>query len=150
MAAATVCKKNQFSHCKFGRFCYFKHENKKCNNLQCQDRSCIFRHPASCRNILQGKPCPWGSSCSFDHGVKISCEVVETSANMLKKKIDDLENIVKLRDIEIQRLKSTIVEVSASLDQSIETETDVEVEEIDDEFTQCSDFEPTQSNNFTL
>ena len=106
-----VCKRNQFAHCKFGKFCFYEHEDRKCTKIGCSDRKCPYRHPAPCRNILQKKIWPWGSTCSFDHGEKNSNEpsVLETS---YKNKIKKFEALLKGKDCEIQKLRIKIVKMT--------------------------------------
>ena len=136
-----ICKKNQFSHCRFGRFCLYKHVDTKCDIVDCRDMKCVFRHPPPCRNILQKKSCPWGSCCSFNHGDNdIKTNNFEKE---LKKRIDDLENSVKAKDAEIQRLKVKIVElVSASDDEEETSESEDEVQSTT--ASQISDLEPVE------
>ena len=67
--AQKIRKFNKFAHCKCGKFCYFKHENTKCELVNCDDRNCHLRHPKLCLNVLLNKPCKFGKFCSFDHFV---------------------------------------------------------------------------------
>ena len=138
-----ICKKNQFAHCKYGQFCFYDHEDRKCRKAKCLDRSCIFRHPASCRNILQKKNCPWGSSCSFDHGGDNSCcetKELETSVKDMKYEIIKFKTIVIEKDAVIQRLKMKIVGMT-KLDTSESDESDNQ----SITFSQFSDIEPVET-----
>ena len=82
--------------------------------VSCSDRKCSFRHPALCRNILQNKICPWGSTCSFDHGEENSCEsnILETSEKRMRKELEKFKALVIEKDYEIQHLKIKIVEMT--------------------------------------
>ena len=110
-----ICKKNQFAPCKFGRFCFYEHEDRKCMKVSCSDRNCSFRHPPLCRNILQNKICQWGSTCSFDHGEENSCEsnVLETSEKRMRKELEKFKALVIEKDYEIhQKVKKVITRVT--------------------------------------
>ena len=112
MAAESICKWNKYSHCRYGRFCYFKHVNKRCQEKECDARQCNLRHPRPCRNVLQGKSCPFGETCSFEHKIE-GCSREETRDTLetietLKKKVEGLENLIKSKDSEICDLMQTI------------------------------------------
>ena len=104
----TICKHNKYGHCRYGSFCKFIHENKKCETESCDHRTCPLRHPKPCRYIKAGKICRFETFCDFDHGVN----VIEEDIEALKLKVESLEKLVKLKDIEI-----------GSKDEEIETKT---------------------------
>ena len=105
MSAKELCKWNKFSHCRYGRFCHFIHENQKCEEKNCDARQCHLRHPRPCRNILQGKPCPFGDICSFEH---ILGNRKQKQSEKIERKIEELEKILKSKDNEIHSLMDTI------------------------------------------
>ena len=98
-----ICKLNKFGHCKYGRYCNFKHENKRCQDSLCDARKCDFRHPRKCLYVLQNKPCKFGEVCSFDHGIE--------SDNSLEVKILQLEDLIKAKDVQIAKLMTRISEI---------------------------------------
>ena len=105
--ALEICKWNKFSHCRYGRFCHFKDENIKCEESICDGRQCDLRHPRQCRNMLQGKLCPFGDFCSFEHNLDNSVHRNQPE-NLEKKKIEELEKLLKSKDNEIENLMDTI------------------------------------------
>ena len=103
MASTNICKFNKFSHCKYSRFCNFYHENKKCEIKNCDAKKCNLRHPAPCRNILQGKVCPFGNFCSFEHSLENApSKPLETD---LKTKVEVLEKLLLAKNEEIRKLE---------------------------------------------
>ena len=105
---ATICKLNKFSHCKFGRFCHFIHENRKCKNKNCNARNCDLRHPKPCRYILQKKDCKFGAFCSFEHGVGDLHQ--QATPDALDGKLKELEGLLKVKDNQIKKLEIKILE----------------------------------------
>ena len=105
--ASQICKWNKFSHCRFGRFCQFTHENKKCEESICDGKQCDLRHPRHSRNILQGKLCPFGDFCSFEHN-NLDKSATRNQSKNLEKKIEELEKLLKSKDNEMHDLLDTI------------------------------------------
>ena len=93
-----ICKFNKFSHCKYGKFCYFKHENTKCELDSCDARKCDFRHPKPCLNVLQKKSCKFGKFCSFDHSMEESIDDQNESLVILNDEMTKLQNLLKEKD----------------------------------------------------
>ena len=92
-----ICKYNKYGHCRYGNFCNFFHENRKCEKDGCDHKTCHFRHPKPCRYIKAGKICKFDNFCDFDHGVN----VIEGDIEALKAKVESLEKLVNLKDAEI-------------------------------------------------
>ena len=107
---ANICKKNKYSHCKFGRFCHFVHENRKCKTIGCDARSCDLRHPPKCRNILLKKACKFGKFCSFDHEVDIGVEEED-----LSETIAVLEKQIAEKDVEIEKMLRKISDMEKTM-----------------------------------
>ena len=103
--ASNICKWNKFAHCRYGKFCHFKHENKKCEIKDCDAKDCSLRHPRQCRNILQGKPCPFGNCCSFEHNLE---DLQMNHSKNQDKTITELKNLLKSKNEEIEQLVKTI------------------------------------------
>ena len=95
---AGICKYNKYGHCRYGEFCHFRHENRRCQEEGCNHSQCPLRHPKKCRYIENGKSCKFESLCDFDHG-----DQIETSTNIedLKSKVEALERLVNVKDEEI-------------------------------------------------
>ena len=92
-----ICKYNKYGHCRYGTFCKFLHEIRKCENESCDHRTCHLRHPKPCRYKKAGKICRFENFCDFDHGVS----VIEEDIESLKVKVESLEKLVNLKDMEI-------------------------------------------------
>ena len=105
-----ICKFNKFSHCKYGKFCFYKHENKRCELSSCDARSCDFRHPKPCLFVLQNKPCKFDKLCSFDHEVEAVVNDQKESPVILNEQIIELQNLLKEKDAEIKILEEKLKE----------------------------------------
>ena len=113
--ATTICKLNKFGHCKFGPYCFFKHENVKCQDSSCDAKNCDLRHPKPCLYIRQSKPCKFEDACSFDHGVTSNSGSNET---YFKSKINELEQMIEAKDLVISKLNEQISEIESQLPQN--------------------------------
>ena len=82
-----ICKYNKYGHCRFGKFCNFYHEDRKCETEGCDHKICCYRHPQPCRYIKTRKSCKFGDSCDFDH----DGDVIDIEINTLKVRADDLK-----------------------------------------------------------
>ena len=80
-----ICKLNKFGHCKFGEYGHFKHVNQKRSSQECDAKNCDLRHPRKCIKVLQGQPCKFGNSFSFEHGI-----VERTVSSDIEQKLRDL------------------------------------------------------------
>ena len=97
----SVCKFHQSGYCKFTTHCKKLHSNSICSNKQCDDKSCILRHPRICKYFFNFGRCKFGSSCAFLHKNGHESEIDE-----LKKVIEKLEmEIKKVSNIEVRLLE---------------------------------------------
>ena len=139
MADSTICKWNKYSHCRYGRFCLYKHENKRCQEPDCDARQCNLRHPRPCRNIVLGRSCPFGKICSFDHGDTNYPR--EDADETLVMKVKELENLLESKNLEIKELLASVDAMNSVIgvdesdsedasDHSIETVTDDDEQEM--------------------
>ena len=79
-------------YCKFGEKCKNKHNDKVCNDKDCINDNCDFRHP---------NPCKYGPRCKFylkkvclySH-VKLPCEENRSKIKELEKKILAFEKVI--------------------------------------------------------
>ena len=90
MTQESVCKFNKFGFCKFGNYCFRNHENRICENGECQVHGCTFRHPRKYRFFMEFSYCKFGSYCKFSH------QTLRTLEN--SKEIDDLNE--EMHDLE--------------------------------------------------
>ena len=67
MSLKNICFHNKFGFCKFGGRCFRLHENKLCENDNCNIQECPLRHPKFCRYFGKFKYCKFGTYCRFRH-----------------------------------------------------------------------------------
>ena len=106
-----ICKNHKFSHCKFGKFCHFKHVDKKCQDSVCDAKKCDFRHPRKCLYILQKKSCKFGDFCSFEHNFEPS----PAESDELSEQIKHLEEVIVSKDLEINNLEKKLDELERKM-----------------------------------
>ena len=106
MAGKIICNFNKYSHCKYGKFCNFRHVYDKCEEVNCDVKNCILRHPKDCRYIMNGGSCKFKEFCAFEHGNEETREKDRLAFQSLQVKVKELEKIVMAKDVEITRLKN--------------------------------------------
>ena len=147
-----VSKFNQMGYCKFGKECHRYHEDKVCQNKNCNPNKCRNRHPKECKYYAQNSFCKFGTDCRFIHPdivKKYEFGSVVDDIKNLKAEVDFLKNTVKyLTDIKhkgkvmkkiIDNLKSEIKQMQTdnmktaqriqNLEQDTESEPEPEEEE---------------------
>ena len=125
------CHHNTRGYCKAKDDCANEHSDKVCEDPDCLEDNCKYRHP---------NPCKYGFRCRFNkkeecmylHEDSIT-NVVEIKA--LKTKFETLENIMKkmatdleTKDLEIELLKGNQIKLENIL---VENETDVIKKELE-------------------
>ena len=95
--AVIVCKHNQRGFCRYGDRCRQRHVNESCGTSDCQDESCLLRHPYKCRYFYLYGNCKFGDGCAYVHRetedkVKIKC--LEKKLSMFEAKVILLERSV--------------------------------------------------------
>ena len=114
MAEENLCKFNKFGFCKFRNNCFRKHFDQKCENGQCDVKSCHLRHPKKCRYFMIYENCKFGEFCKFNHDV---LETIRESKQMddIRKKLDELRNRIiekekeiTIKDDEIEKLNKQL------------------------------------------
>ena len=88
-----VCKHGKFGFCKFKQGCKKKHFTEVCENLsRCNNMNeCEKRHPKACRRFKAENECRFKKDCAYSHIESWH----DQEKNMLKEKIEILENTVK-------------------------------------------------------
>ena len=104
--------------------CFRKHENAKCQNVQCCVRDCSLRHPRKCRYFKEYKFCKFGEYCRFDHEAFNSendKEIMEIRRKLkdLKGKIDAKDEEIKLKDSEIGMMNKKVNDKIMNLENKI-------------------------------
>ena len=69
MDASVVCKFIKDGHCRYGKFCNFRQEDRKCETKSCDYKNCDLRHPKYCKFVLRNQKCKFGEFCSFEHDI---------------------------------------------------------------------------------
>ena len=126
------CKYNQRGFCRYGAQCRQRHVNESCGNSDCQDESCLLRHPYKCKYFYLYGTCKFGDDCAYVHGesedkVRIRC--LEEKLSMFEAKVILLERSISELVIKLD----TFMCMDNSEDRSIDTATDVTEEVIDTE-----------------
>ena len=98
-----ICRNNKFGYCKFGEKCKFHHIDELCENKFCEVSSCENRHPKPCLYQRKYGQCKFSSYCRYSHEVnddltflKKQMELFQTSNELLKQRIENLEEKVKI------------------------------------------------------
>ena len=141
-----ICKFNKYGHCRYGEFCNFYHEDKRCQKEVCDHKACNFRHPKKCRNIATGKKCKFEDSCDFDHGDDQRSNADE-EVKTWKAKVESLERIIETKDKEIGDLRKVLDDTGISqfngIDDdvisvtTVENESDADSEESSETLNYC-------------
>ena len=112
---------------KFENNCFRKHENQKCDNVQCEIPECILRHPKKCRYFIEYNNCKFGNYCKFDHDViengKVNeeMETLRKQVEEVKNRIIEKEQEIKLKDEKIKKLSMKLEERIAALEDKNKT-----------------------------
>ena len=104
--------------------CFRKHENIKCQDVQCSVRDCAFRHPRKCRYFTEYNYCKFGEYCKFDHEVfekGNNEEIIEIRRKLeeLNSKIKAKDEEIKLKDVEIEMMNKKVNDKIATLEDKI-------------------------------
>ena len=124
----TICKYNQSGYCKFVSLCRKQHVMEICQNSQCNDRTCVLRHPMICKYFLNFGKCKFGEDCAYLHHSKdksadIEVQDLKNQLCEMKNKIKNLEDVLfKLNQLEIRLESLESVNLISN-----ESETSVEV-----------------------
>ena len=108
----SICKYNKFGFCKFLTSCRNYHVNEKCQEISCENRTCLKRHPKICKYFELYNRCKFGEYCAFEHRenpllkeinkLNIKCGTLEGDLNDklnevfdLRKKVEALEQVLE-------------------------------------------------------
>ena len=103
--AGPICKYNQRGFCRYGVKCRQRHVNESCSNSDCQDESCLLRHPYKCRYFYLYGDCKFGDDCAYVHGESED-----------KLRIRSLEEKLSLFEAKVILLERSISELVVKLD----------------------------------
>ena len=89
-----ICRYNQRGYCRYGERCRLEHVNEICTESDCQDDSCVLRHPLECRYFYLYGTCKFGDSCAYVHEeneYKVRIRILEEKLAMFEGKVVQLE-----------------------------------------------------------
>ena len=160
MSQENVCYYNKFGFCKFGEKCFRLHENKICENGNCDIENCSLRHPRFCRYFGKFKKCKFGSYCKFRHEDEKSTSSDHKNCDeeivTLKKRLEDCEGKIKEKEKEIKILDKILSEKICELSglKNVEIENinlKTKVEELEDTLKEMRDkIDNLESENASL
>ena len=112
----SICQFFKFGFCKFGTSCRNKHVATICENIQCDVRNCLLRHPRDCKYFRAYNRCKFDSYCMFKHvSNKTSDARSRFEDNDLEKKIENLEEEVKKLKSALCDLKMKFGDITATV-----------------------------------
>ena len=106
MAAQNVCRYFKFGFCKFTDKCRFMHISQVCENPSCEINHCKLRHPRVCKYFRDYNRCKFSEWCAFKHIENNNLSVEST--RVILNKIENLSDIIKEKDIQINTLAEKI------------------------------------------
>ena len=118
------CYHNNRGYCSFGDKCKYRHFQETCDKTICRERACVKRHPVICRYKEKCKFYKL-NSCAFKHieiKNKIPNKDIETELEMLtnemitlKSEINDLKNVLNVKEKELLESKVEIEQLNSKL-----------------------------------
>ena len=103
--SSPICKHFQTGFCKFWDQCRRRHEAGVCKSLNCSSKTCKMRHPKMCKFFAQNQFCKFGENCCYRHNTSAPQEATQLSA--LLKKVEEMDQTIKLLQSEVLALKSS-------------------------------------------
>ena len=115
MSQQTICHFNKFGFCKFGKQCSKYHEDKVCENKNCDVLKCSSRHPRKCRFFAEYFYCKFGVYCKFSHKRSDDGKAIE----LLENQIENFKKEIEIKDTEIQMVNKEIMNLERKMDSKI-------------------------------
>ena len=103
MATENVCLFNKFGFCKFLDRCKYRHEQRICENGNCEIEKCSLRHPKNCRYWKEFRMCKFGDYCFFNHKIN---DDENDEIKTYKDRIDDLEKVLRANTEDIKSVQN--------------------------------------------
>ena len=107
MAAQNICFFNKYGFCKFLERCRRYHEDKLCENSECEIRECQQRHPKIWKYFRNFGFCKFSEWCKFSHKVSIETEKTNNQKKM-EEKIKTMEMDIQKKNEKIEKLENEI------------------------------------------
>ena len=103
-----ACIFHQHGYCKFGLICRKFHTPHTCNQPQCSDKTCLLRHPRTCKYFTNFGSCKFGDDCSFSHKVETANGFSKNEIEILKSELQSVKDSLKEKENEIADLVSRV------------------------------------------
>ena len=120
MATQNICFFNKYGYCKYLETCRKYHENKKCENFNCEVRDCPLRHPINCKWFRDFGFCKFNEWCRFSHDVKKNAHENEEVLN-LKEKMKSIETELEKKTEKILKLEADIKDIQLKMSEKDQT-----------------------------
>ena len=104
-----VCKYFKYGYCKYRDKCRMHHNKEICDNgYSCTaSKVCPKRHPKLCRKLSLEGFCRHGDKCAYRHTTSSKLSI-QNDANILKVRLENLENVVQEMAKQIATLQSEL------------------------------------------
>ena len=112
MATQSLCNYNKFGFCKFREVCRKQHVKELCEELSCDGKTCIQRHPKECKFFRNRGYCKFGEWCHFLHVVRKNPEIekIKEENKAILEKLNALEKLLLEKDKEMEQILKAIQE----------------------------------------
>ena len=146
MAQENVCRYYKFGHCKFLEKCRFMHISERCQNPECEIKSCNLRHPKICKFFRDYNRCKFGEWCSFDHRNYKSDKDIHEKLENLEKAICEKDDQIKELNDKLKSLEERFIQFKI---QTVIVEETEKPEEVKFKCEKCS-FETTSEKGLKI
>ena len=104
MAQQTVCRFFKFGYCKHLEKCRNMHVKEKCEKVSCEILNCDLRHPRKCKFFSEYRKCRFGEWCAFEHAEDEKDEGLKHKISEFERKMETLEKMIMDKDDIIEKL----------------------------------------------
>ena len=109
MDTVIVCNFNKYGSCRYQERCRKCHEEKACEAVNCEVKTCMLRHPKYCKFLRDYGYCKFGEWCKFSHkAFGTNGNVENEELKELKEKFKNLEKEINSKDDLIKNLEIEI------------------------------------------
>ena len=106
LQSSQKCRYYNIGYCKFLKSkCRFFHPEEQCDDGSCDSKDCKKRHPKICRYQNKQSKCRFNDKCLYRHYIHNNDN---ESLLINDSKIQELENVVRSKEDDINRLQLSI------------------------------------------
>ena len=119
--AQEICIRNKFGYCKHHDLCRYLHVNDLCDLTSCDIKNCNKRHPYKCKYYSEHGRCKFNDYCKYKHDNSRNNYEDNNNINeiiMLKEKMSNMENLMKQKEKEFEKLNALVLKLSEKLSDS--------------------------------